>query len=672
MCGILGLYSISGISPYKTDLQAANDIVRYRGPDGVGYVLFNTRTPTQEKGIILSDLLKNPDKIEHANLALAHRRLAIIDLSSAGLQPMSTQDRNLWITYNGEVYNYIELRSELESHGHTFTTHTDTEVILHAYQQWGEDCVNRFNGMWSFALVDLNRDKIFCSRDRFGIKPFHYFHDGSHFTFASEIKQLLMFPFIPKRINDHMVFEYLAYQAVDHGRETFFSDIFNLPPGHNLIYDLQGQKISLYRYYNPRFIIDDNASLAESAEKFHYFIKDSVRLRLRSDVKVGSCLSGGLDSSSIVCLIHDLLQEQEQSDIQHTFSSHFEDKEANELEHMETVIRATGVNAHFIYPTPEGLISDLDDLIWHQEEPFGSTSIYAQWCVFKLARENGVTVMLDGQGADETLGGYVPYSSDLYFQELLLKKRFLTLFSESKPFGNPTIPLIRSIFSKNILPVFSQQLMSILKKSPQLHQTLRNIRQRKQHNENNDTWLNPDLVNKYSEQSPFVAHQKMCMFGEHERLNNYLYQITFLHNLQALLKYEDRNSMAFSTEGRVPFLDYRLVEFLFSLPSHLKMKNGFSKYILREGMKGVIPDSIRLRKTKLGFSTPETLWQRTILYPLIQEALRDPKIGAYVNSEHAGNYLHKLIHSQQRDFTPWRWTNLSLWMKAFNLEPMYS
>ncbi len=657
MCGILGLYSPSGIQPYLSALQAANDIVSYRGPDGAGFVLFHDYSSKDKDVSRLPSLSGNPLPSRRTNLALAHRRLAILDLSAAGLQPMCNQDSLYWITYNGEVYNYIELRRELEASGHSFTTQTDTEVILHAYQHWGERCVERFNGMWSFGIADLKAQRIFCSRDRFGIKPFHYFFDGEHFAFASEIKQLLLFPFIPRKMNEQIAYEYLSFQALEHTEETFFQGVRSLLPGHNLIFDLKYPKLTASLYYDPRFSINEKITLSESSEEFHSLLKDSVSLRLRSDVPVGSCLSGGLDSSSIVCLIHTLLEEQCRHDIQHTFSSHFDEKEANELEYMEAAIHTTNVNAHFTYPTSDGLISELEKIVWHQEEPFGSTSIYAQWSVFKLASENGVKVMLDGQGADELLAGYIPYSTNIYLKELFLKKNLLLLLHESRRFDAPVLEII--------LPLVLYKLTGSLKKSPRLHRAIKKLRSGR----DTKAWLNPDAYGMYEEQSFFAANKHMLMFGEHEHLNNYLYQLTFKNNLQALLKYEDRNSMAFSVEGRVPFLDYRIVEFLFSLPSSFKMKDGYSKYVFRQAMDGVLPDKIRKRITKLGFSTPEDLWQKTVLSPLIENALDNPKLKKFIDPIQAKAHLLKLRTSGQSDFTPWRWANLSLWMKAFDIGP---
>jgi asparagine synthase (glutamine-hydrolysing) len=284
--------------------------------------------------------------------------------------------------------------------------------------------------------------------------------------------------------------------------------------------------------------------------------------------------------------------------------------------------------------------------------------------VFKLARENGVTVMLDGQGADELLAGYVPYSTEIYLRELYMRKHLWTLAVEAKKFKAP--------IARIILPIVLHQLVGVLKKSPRLYHAMKPLRSQKNHGPGNKGWLKPDLFKRYEDQSYFTSNQQRFMFEEHEYLNNYLYQLTFCNNLQALLKYEDRNSMAFSVEGRIPFLDYRLVEFLFTLPSCFKMHNGYSKYVFREGMNKVLPEKIRRRITKLGFSTPESLWQKTALRPLIEQALEDPKLRAYIDPDRSKNHLSRLHQLQQNDFTPWRWVNLSLWMKSFNLEPKQS
>jgi asparagine synthase (glutamine-hydrolysing) len=379
-------------------------------------------------------------------------------------------------------------------------------------------------------------------------------------------------------------------------------------------------------------------------------LTDSVRLQLRSDVEVGSCLSGGLDSSSIVCLAHLLLQQQGQTKVQHTFSSHFEEEEANELEYTQEAIQATGVQAHFVYPTPEQLLQDLERLVWHQEEPFGSTSIFAQWSVFKLVNQHGIKVMLDGQGSDEMLAGYVGFVP-LFFQELAAKKKTYRLLWEtwrnSRLNGSPWLSLLHGRLGDKLRALTGYR--NTVKSYPP------------------QDWISPELGEKYRGQSRFLANQEILYFGALEHLNNLLYQQTFYNNLQQLLKYEDRDSMAFSVEARVPFLDHRLVEFIFSLPSTFKVRDGYTKRVLRDGMAGVLPEKIRWRVNKLGFATPERAWQRTVLRPLIEQAVYDDRLRPYLIPEKALAYLSRLDSDDLLDFTPWRWVNLSLWMKAYGL-----
>jgi asparagine synthase (glutamine-hydrolysing) len=649
MCGISGVFSNDGLIGFHQAFLAANNIVAYRGPDGEGIALISPdqpriRTFTKERP---------PDDADFASatLGFGHRRLAIIDLSSSGSQPMTNADQSLWIIFNGEIYNYIELRRELRSKGRSFRTDSDTEVILYAFETWGEDCVHHFNGMWAFAIADLHENRLFCSRDRMGVKPFHYYFDGSRFVFGSEIKQLLCFPFVPRRINERAAYEFLAFAAVDYCEETFFDGIFRLPQGHNLVLNMKEPSLSVRKYYQPSLEIDRHMTCRKAAMTFRELLSDSVRLRLRSDVEVGSCLSGGLDSSSIVCLMHMELSAAGRGDIQRTFSSHFEEKEANELEYMEEVIRATGVQAHLICPTAGELMEDMDRLVWHQEEPFASTSIFSQWSVYKLVHRHGIKVMLDGQGADEQLAGYVGLIPS-YFQELREKQERLRLgweiFRDARLTGKPVLRLVPGKIG-DFLRRYSGEKENRL--SPP-----------------GADWIHPDLVERFQGQSRYLANQQVKPFGDREHLSNVLYQLTFLNNLQSLLRYEDRNSMAFSVEARVPFLDYRLVEFLLSLPSCLKIRNGYTKRVLRDGVAGVIPEKIRWRVGKLGFTTPERSWQRTILKPLILGAVRDDYMARFVVAEKALAFFRELEHIDLLDFSPWRWVNLYLWMKAFRLE----
>lgn len=650
MCGISGLFSLNGLSPYRSALHAANSIAAHRGPDGQGFALFNTRVPVERFVSLDTGLLPDASTMQSMTLCLGHRRLAIIDLSSAGLQPMTNEDHTLWIVFNGEIYNFLELRAELEKLGHIFRSRSDTEVILHAYEAWGEACVHRFVGMWAFALADLQQGRLFCSRDRFGIKPFHYYYDGRHFAFASEIKQLLCFPFIQRQISEKAVYEYLAYEGVDWGEETFFAGIFKLLQGQNLTLDFNKCICKKEHYYSLQFTLNTQITLAESAHEFRRLLTDSVRLHMRSDVKIGSCLSGGLDSSSIVCLMHQLLSNAGKTEIQYTFSSHFEEEEANELEYMQEVMRTTGVQAKFVYPTPDEFLHDLEQLVWYQEEPFNSTSIFAQWSVFKLIQRHGVKVVLDGQGADEQLAGYVslaPY----YFLELATKRQHLRLLSETWRYahlqGKPWLPLLpgKSGMWACKLPWYQSTGVAM----PAID------------------WIRPEIVSRCENGSGYRANFNVRPFAASEYLNNILYQFTFLNNLPQLLKYEDRNSMAFSVESRVPFLDHRLVEFVFSLPSYFKMRGGYTKRVMREAMIGVIPEKIRRRARKMGFATPERRWQQTVLRPLIRQALRDNMLASFIVPDKAEAYLTHMETYQILNFSPWRWLNLLLWMKAYDV-----
>lgn len=643
MCGIAGIYCKEGVAPHALALRDALKVSRHRGPDGDGIVFFRLADGERRgtrRGLDEPIDIAGLEQAE-ADVGIGHLRLSILDLSDAGRQPMRTHDGRVWITYNGEVYNYIELKQELEALGHTFRTRTDTEVILAAYRAWGTDCVKRFNGMWAFCIVDLERRILFCSRDRFGVKPFHYWHDGTRLVFASEIKQLLSFSFVPRRANRQAVYEFLAYAAVDWCEETFYDGIYKLLQGHSLIFHIDSGSIDVERYYEPPVAIQERMSYRAASQKFRELLHDSVRLRLRSDVPVGTCLSGGLDSSAIVCLMNQLLAEQERTELQRTFSSHFDDKEANEIEYMQHVIEATKVDSHVIRPQAEDVLRDLERVAWHQDEPFGSTSIFAQWFVYKCVRENSVIVMLDGQGADEVLGGYVGMVRS-YHSELEAKKQKWKLRWEKWRFDTLQSgqPWYRNLWSRGSA---NGQAGVVL---PSYHE-----------------WIRPELVEGGEEASHFLANQRLTPYGEQEHFNNLLYQFTFHNNLQQLLRYQDRNSMAWSIESRVPFLDYRLVEHVIGLPSGYKVRNGYTKSVLREGMRAILPEKIRTRVNKLGFATPEARFQRTVLRDPIRQAIGSERMKEFLVPEVAQRYFDMVLDNNRTDFGPWRMLSVWLWME---------
>jgi len=624
MCGIAGIYNLNNESVSQDTLKRMGDIIRHRGPDDEGLWI-------------------------DRNIGFGHRRLSIIDLSPAGHQPMSNEDKTIWITYNGEVYNYIELRPELEAKGHRFISHTDTEVILHAYEEYGEECLNKFNGMFAFCLWDSRQNKLFCARDRFGIKPFYYYFDAKMFAFASEIKALLENKGIEKRPNNQIICDYLVYGYLDHTEETFFARIKQLPPAHYLV--IKDGKLSRKRYWdlNPDEKYESSNDL-KYAQRFYELFEDSIRLRLRSDVPVGTCLSGGLDSSSIVCVVNNLLWGQTLNiqgltPMQKTFSSCFEDKTYDEREFIQEVINKTKVEANFTFPDGKKLFDIIPEVIWHQDEPFGSTSIFAQWHVMQLARAKGVIVLLDGQGADELLAGYHGYY-DFYFTDLIKTFQFKRLIQELDLYSKYHSYSKLSTLVRLIRPFLPYSLSSYLKSILKTKIS---------------SWVDPDFVKTYQRKIVSVQKYKGC-------LDDHLYQFFTNSSLPALLHYEDRNSMAFSVEARVPFLDYRLVEFIFSLPSSQKIRDGITKIVLRNAMKGILPEKVRMRMDKMGFVTPADVWFRTVAKEKILEIFNSDSFrnrGYFNVREIKKEFDTHCRGEKDMHFTIWRWINLELWLQRF-------
>ena len=413
MCGILGLYRIEGGSVDISALVAGTAVQRHRGPDDEGYVLVDSRRG--EAVACTGDDSDPRVRLPHVSrfagerrfdVCLGFRRLAIHDLSPAGHQPMASRDGRLWIVFNGEIYNFRDLRAELESHGYRFETDSDTEVILAAYDKWGEECLRFFNGMWAFAIWDIQKRELFIARDRFGEKPLHYTHSSGLFAFSSEMKGLWAAGAADPKIDDEGLARYRLCGETDASEQTLFSGVRRLLQSHSLRVTPAGL-LPVRRYWDLHPHATRDQSEAQSIERFRELCVDSVNLRLSADVPVGSSLSGGLDSSTVVSIIASLLPPQS---TQKTFSARFNEQQLDEGKWMNLVIEAAGrIQPHFVFPDREGFLSSLQTVFWHQEEPFVSSSIYAQWCVMRLAKDHGVTVLLDGQGADEILGGYHSY-----------------------------------------------------------------------------------------------------------------------------------------------------------------------------------------------------------------------------------------------------------------------
>ena len=605
MCGILGI--LSPDLPQTTAIRDALNSIQHRGPDDEGYVFLDTSDGTciQALGADSSSDFQGKYKnvtdmgITTSHVLLAHRRLAIIDVSSKGHQPMSFDNDNLWLTYNGEIFNYKELRMELQAGGYHFSSGTDTEVILAAYSKWGEDCVNRFNGQWAFCIYDKKNKRLFCSRDRFGLKPFYYWFDGTHFAFASEIKALLKMPFVKREINRELMFEFIVFHMMQHSEESMYKGIYQLLPSHNLTFDLERQCISVKRYYELSF--NDELGRYDERQAFRYaddirdLLVDAVKVRLISDVPVGSCLSGGLDSSSIVAIINKLLKEgtlnkRTIGEKQKTFTASFDDPLIDEKLYADEVIKHTGVESFFVYPTAERLWKELDNFLFYHDELCKNTNVYAGWEVMRLASRH-VKVVLNGQGADELFGGYSQYEP-VYLADLIKKMRLkdlcLFLSGESKRYS------IKRSFFYGVMGCYLAFIPDSLKKY------LFKERNRKQIKY---------IVHLLGELD-FNERGLKRMTDRMRSLNYLLYCDITRDYLRELLKNDDRNASAFSIENRVPFVDHRLVEYVSGIPSIYKIYNGWSKWLLRLAMRDLLPEKILWRKDKIGFATPFKSWMR--------------------------------------------------------------
>lgn len=596
MCGITGIISLKNEKITFEKIKEVNDIIRHRGPDGEGFYIGE-------------------------NFAFGHRRLSIIDLSNDGNQPMILDD-DFIIIYNGEVYNYVELREELKSLGVTFYTGSDTEVILKAYKEWGTDCVNRFNGMWSFSIFDKKKNILFCSRDRFGVKPFYYVKNSDFFSFGSEIKQLM--PFNPSnKLNKRILADYLIYGFEEHNQETFFENIYKLEPSHNLIYNLSTHEIEIYAYYSLKDNVTKKLNITNHSEKFRDLLKNSIELRLRSDVKVGTCLSGGLDSSSIA-----MIASQIYGDNFIGINAKSIQKDNDESDFAKIVAKKSSIDLHFVEPNTDDFYKVLKEVIKVQEEPFGGPSIFMQYFVFEKAKALGCKVMLDGQGGDELLLGY-----ERYFPVYWLKLPLLSKMKEIVNFARNSRLSVKEVVAY-LLYFTSYKLRDKLTK-----------RKWSILNEDFVSLVNKDLIKK-SARSYRSSTELQILEYEHLQLPH-------------LLKYEDKNSMYHSIEARLPFLDYRLVQYGVSLPIRHKLKNGWTKFILRDSMKDILPEEIGWRKEKFGFEAPTKIWMED--KKMIIDEIRNSKILTSIISD-----FDKL--SGLTDHQLWKLLNISLWEKIYKIE----
>ena len=530
---------------------------------------------------------RGPDAEGHwinSTTALGNRRLAIIDLSNNGNQPMHYLQRYT-IIHNGEIYNYIELKEELQKKGYAFISKTDTEVIAAAYDHWKDECVEHFDGMFAFAIWDEKEKELFAARDRFGEKPFFYFIDNEQFIFASEMKALWVAG-IERKVNLKLLFNYLTIGYVDNPNipeETFFENISKLPAASFLKYSIVNNQCSINNYWDID-VENENKKITdkEAIEQFSFLFQRSVKRRLRSDVAVGTSLSGGLDSSSIIAILYSITAQGSQLT---AFSSVFPGYEKDESLFAKLVADKFHLHHFTTTPTADTLQNDLEKLSYYQEEPFSSSSIYAQYKVYESAKQQGIKVLLDGQGADETLAGYHKYYK-WYWQELF-KKRKLTSSHELN--AAKELGITENFGWKNRIAALFPEFATIFLERQYLLNALR-------HED-----LTKDFTQLQSKEAYYITPE---IFS----LNGVLYFNTCMHGLEELLRYADRNSMAHGREVRLPFLDHELVEFIFSLPANFKIRNGWTKWLLRKNMEKSLPAEITWRRDKTGFEPPQEQW----------------------------------------------------------------
>ncbi len=602
MCGFAGIYNLTGASIDSEKLRAMTALLKHRGPDDEGFLLLNTKSNEAVNchgDDSISEIKKNTKPLSNdfpANLGIGFRRLSIIDLSANGHQPMRDEATGNWITFNGEIYNYLELRDELKKDGYSFHSNTDTEVILKAYSKWGVDCVQRFNGMWAFAIWDSNQRTLFCSRDRFGVKPlYYYFKPGDSFVFASEIKSVL--EMVPAEANYSALGDFFSLGISDHTQNTFFKNIHQLRGAYSLLLTNDGD-LKIFRYYDlPQGVESRNET--QSIEKFREIFFDAVKLRLRSDVAVGYALSGGIDSSSVVLAASELSDGNNNS----TFSTVYPGESEDESFYIDKVLEKTNFKKNLVTPKPEGFLNDLDDFVWHHEEPISGLSYYAEYVLRRFTRQNGVIVSLEGQGADEIITGYASLLNP-YLQDLLRKFDFSGYLKTVRLFRN-NFGISQAVLYSNIVSAVHPGFMDSMKKMAARYSTFPFI---------DFEFLCRNNGSVYSAEKKFNS-----------RLNQSLYEFLTYTSIPTQLIRADKNAMAFSVECRFPFLDYRLVEFAFGLNADLKIHKGVTKYILREAMKNHLPAEVYGRKDKKGFPVPVNKWLEGKLKKFMMNAAESPE-----------------------------------------------
>lgn len=628
MCGILGGWWAQAPNHLAQALDSGLEKLKHRGPNDQGAEHYS---------------------VLGTHVVLGQTRLSVIDLTSGGHQPMHLGNY-LTVVFNGEIYNYKELREELRALGHIFRTDSDTEVLLTAWQQWGTTSLSRFVGMFAFAMLDRRKNTITLARDAFGIKPLYYRNTGDSLVFGSELSAIHDLSETAPSLDWQSAYDYLVHGHYDHTNRTFIKNINNLPPSHFIEFSLpSGATEGVMAWWHPRINERTPAiSFQEATEELRARFLQNIRLHLRSDAPLGASLSGGIDSSAIVCAIRHICPDIELN----TFSFISSSSSKSEERWLDLVNQHTNATSHKISPTASDLARDIDDVITAQGEPFGSTSIYAQYCVFRAAREQGMTVILEGQGADELLAGYNGYPGHRLVS-LLERRQISSAFRHLRNQRNwPGRTALRAIQEATGVAI-----------GDNLYQKMRKLSGR------NPTppWINLAVLQEHGVEFNYPRAKRLASATGRRVIEELAISLT-QRGLGWLLRHGDRNSMRFSIESRVPFLTPDLVDFLLGLPEHyLISEAGQTKHIFRAAMSGIVPEAILQRKDKIGFETPELEWLH-YLAPQIRKWLEPMGVHPALKSACLIEHFNQVIEGKRSfSWQIWRWINFVRWTQLHHI-----
>jgi asparagine synthase (glutamine-hydrolysing) len=625
MCGFAGHFLPNGVIPPDNSLDYALDLLRHRGPDSTGKLSL---------------------RVSSGYIEFGFRRLAIIDLSSDANQPFISQDERFVLVFNGEIYNYVELRETLISKGRTFQTNSDTEVLITAWLEWGVDSLSKFIGMFSIAIFDKFTSEIWCARDAYGIKPFYYSNKNGSFVFASEIHALMSLARKSPVMNRDIAMQYVINGEYDRSRYTFFDGVLQLQPGHFLKISLGDSKpiAEPQRWWFPKVEENLDLSFSEAAEELRDTFLESVSLHLRSDVKFATALSGGLDSSAIICAIRALQPEVEL----HTFSFMADDPNLDESVFIGIINRQVGAVRHQVDISPQSFSRDIEDLIRTQGEPFGSTSLYAQYRVYQSANESGFKVVLDGQGADELLAGYHGYPESR-IRSLIDDKDYAQVVSFISNWAKLPGRDVKSLLQSSAYNSLPSPIGRVVKS------VATNMR-----------------IPKFIKGDPGIFPRFPEVYADRDwtgrRLSERLLKEQSNGALVSLLRHSDRNSMRWSIESRVPFLNPKLSQLLSSFPEKFLLSDqGETKSVFKESMRGIVDQQILDRKDKIGFTSPQIKWVTRDL--LNEDSLRDGILSVdFFDQKLVQRYLAQETVGGSREMNQkWRIYNLIKWRQIFSI-----